>query len=281
MRFITSSNAILLALLLCGISIVESVPPATARSSQDVMIIARRRIPFRTGRRQSWRRVGGYSRSGACTNGAKDKEITAIIPPPQLQENRIDNKELLEKDIEVLDKTSSDHPIFFVNLPALPGTQAEFILQTDSTRQRQDTHQVNFKLTNKSGIVGIQLSENSPALQIGQRYPWSLSVICNPKDSTSNIIVKGWVERVKPGPVEQTIAPSLIKQGIWQDTLSAHALMLYKKPNDRPIVEDWASLMEEVGLPQFKESKVVQMVTAQSAITVPTKLPTSKPSPTP
>ena len=274
MSLITNPRAVLLALLLYGISIVESLPSATARSSQDIIIAQRRRIPFRVGFRPSWRRVGGYSRSGTCINGNKDKDITALVPPPQQEEQRIGNQQLSEKEVEVLDKTVSDRPAFFVNLPALPGTKAQFTLQTEKTRQ--DTHQVSFQLTDQPGIVGIQLSENSPALQIGQRYPWYLSVICNPKDRSSDIIMRGWVERVEPEAIEQTIVPSFIKQGIWQDTLSAHALQRYKNPKDATIAAEWANLMEEAGLPQFKQSNVVQMVTALPAQTAPIKIPTVK-----
>jgi len=38
------------------------------------------------------------------------------------------------------------------------------------------------------------------------------------------------------------------------------ALQRYQKPNDRAAADDWETLMQDAGLPQFKQTAIVQIV---------------------
>lgn len=55
----------------------------------------------------------------------------------------------------------------------------------------------------KPGIVGVTIpaaAGDHKSLEVSQRYQWSFSVICNPKDRSNNFAVTAYVERIKPQP---------------------------------------------------------------------------------
>jgi Domain of Unknown Function (DUF928) len=249
MRLLTSLQASSIAVLLCAISIAELIPPATALPSQGTLIAAsRRRLRFRVGVRPSRHRVGGYSRAALCSN---QQMLTALVPPPQSQEGVSDKA-------ATVDKTTAERPTFFVHLPALSPTTAQFTLQNEAGTEQ--LHSVKFKLTGKPGLVGITLPANAPALKVGQKYVWQVAVACDPEDASNTIVVSSWVERVKTAGSGGAAAADLAEQGIWQDSLALLALQRYQKPSDRAVAEDWAALLEDAGLAQFKQAAIVQMV---------------------
>lgn len=259
MRFPKSIQAASIALLLSVMTPPEALPkiasmvqPATAHSAQDVLLARspRRRLSFRVGVRPARSRVGGYSRSAAC---GSNQTLTALVPPPQQQEG-------LPKEQATVDKTAASHPTFFVHLPALPGKTVAFTLQNEAGTDK-DLHRTEFKLTDKPGVVGIALPQSVPALQIGQKYLWQVAIVCDPDDPASNIVVSGWVERVKsPTPAGNDPIATLAEQGIWQDAVTLLAMRRFQQPQDLSVAEDWAALMEDAGLPQFKQSEIVQIV---------------------
>jgi Domain of Unknown Function (DUF928) len=156
-----------------------------------------------------------------------------------------------------VDKTTAEHPTFFVHVPA--AAAAQFTLQTETPIK--EVYNVKFKLTGTPGIVGISLPSSLPALKIGQKYLWQMAVQCNPRDHSDDGVVIGWVERVQPpaaagGDKLNTLAEA----GIWQDTMAALALRRYEQPGDRTAAEDWANLMDDAKMPEFKDTKIVQIV---------------------
>ncbi len=248
MRLLTRLQASSIVALLCAISIAELVPPAVALPSHGTLVAAsRRRLRFRVGVRPSRHRVGGYSRAALCNN---QQTLTALVPPPQSQEG-------VPGNASTVDKTTTDRPTFFVHLPALAPTTAQFTLQNESGTE--ELHSVRFKVTGKPGIVGITLPAAAPALQVGQKYVWQVAVACDPEDVSNKIVVSSWVERVK-ATAAGAGAADLAEQGIWQDSLALLAVQRFQKPSDRAVAEDWAALLEDAGLSQFKQAAIVQMV---------------------
>ncbi|MDX2100076.1 MAG: DUF928 domain-containing protein [Leptolyngbyaceae cyanobacterium bins.59] len=223
----------------------------TSVSSSENLIARskRRRLRFRVGVRPSRYRLGGFSRAASC---GEQQSLTALVPPPQAQEG-------LPNEHATVDKTSNERPTFFVSLPSLPATTGQFTLQDEAGTKQ--LYNVKFQVTGKPGIVGIVLPNSSPALQVGQKYLWQVAVACEPDDPASNIIVSSWIERVNVPTVSgaDRIA-ALAEQGIWQDAVASLALERFQKPQDKEIAEDWASLMEDAGLPQFKQTAIVQLV---------------------
>lgn len=254
MRLFTGIQAISVALAIGAIVTVDFIDlaqPATALPTDGTLVAARRRrsITFRTGVRASRYRVGGFSRGGECGN---QQSITAVVPPPQVQEALSDKK-------AAVDKTAVARPTFFVSLPSLPAATAQFTLQDEAGRK--ELYNVGFKLTGKPGIVGVSLPESAPALQVGQKYFWQMAVACDPDQPTKLSIISSWVERVNPSTAatDDRIA-TLAAQGIWYDVVTMMALQRYQQPSDRAVAEDWATLMQDAGLPQFKQTAIVQLV---------------------
>jgi hypothetical protein len=158
-----------------------------------------------------------------------------------------------------VDKTTASHPTFFVYLPPLRPGNAQFTLQ-DETGSKE-LYTVNFKVTGKAGIVGISLPSSVPALQVGQKYFWQMAVACDPNQPAKLSIISSWVERVTlPTAANGDRLSTLAEQGIWYDVMTLVALQRYQKPDDRAVAEDWEALMQDAGLPQFKQAAIVQLV---------------------
>ncbi len=254
MRLLTGFKAIAAVLMMGAIvtiDLVELTQPASALPSEGTLVAQgrRRRLGFRTGVRASRFRVGGFSRGGEC---GSQQAITALVPPPQAQERLSDKK-------AAVDKTALARPTFFVALPALPSATAQFTLQDEAGRKQ--LHNVNFKLTGKAGIVGVTLPESAPALQVGQKYFWQMAVACDPDQPSKLSIISSWVERVPPpAAARDERITTLADQGIWYDVAALVGLQRFQQPSDRGLSEDWATLMQDAGLPQFKQTAIVQVV---------------------
>lgn len=254
MRLSKGLKVVSLALLLGTIATIDLIEPIAARpvsrATTGKTQIARRRLNFRVGVRPSRFRVGGFSRSASCGN----QPLTALVPPPQTQIATAGQKDVQDP----VDKTTLDRPTFFVHLAAHSAKTAQFTLQNEAGTEQ--LHNVKFNLTGKAGIVGIALPTSASALQVGQKYVWQLSVACDPEDATNMVVVSSWVERVQPTTTAADRLTALAEQGVWQDALSLVALRRFQQPGDRTAAEDWAMLMEDAGLPQFKQAEIVQMI---------------------
>lgn len=234
------------ALLLGAMTAGSPISSATATADQVTLIAqSRRRLNFRVGVRPSRSRIGAFSRSGCGEAGIP----TALVPPIR---DRASTTKV------AVDKTSADRPTFFVYLPALPTQTAQFTLQDEAGTELYTTE---FEVTDQAGIIGITLPEAAPALEIGQKYSWHVDVLCNPNMPSSLMTASSWVERVSP-PAKTARDPLFVlaQQGIWQELVTLLALRRYEKPGDRASAEDWAALMEDAGLPQFKQTKILQII---------------------
>lgn len=241
-------------LLLTTIAVVDGGTVAIAQSPSKPLsgLVAqrRRRLSFRVGVRPSQFRVGGFSRSGSCGNDRQP--LIALVPPPQSQETAATSR----SGQDPVDKTISDRPTFLVYAPYTTAKTAQFTLQNESGNQ--ELYNVKFQLTGKPGIVAIALPQTGPALQVGQKYVWQVSVACSADDLTNTVVISSWIERVPPLASHRIAA--LAEQGIWQDAAAQLALSRFQQPNERAIAEDWAALMDDAGLSRFKQTAIVQVV---------------------
>ncbi|PZV14103.1 MAG: hypothetical protein DCF22_09505 [Leptolyngbya sp.] len=239
-------KVISIAALFSAIALVDFAtliqPTSALPTGSNVMAAGRRRLSFRTGVRPSLYRVGGFSRGSECGN---QQTLTAVVPPSAQN--------------AAVDKTTATHPTFFVYLPSLPVGNAQFTLQDEAGGK--ELYNVNFKVTGKPGIVGISLPSSAPDLQVGQKYFWQMAVACDVNQPSKLSSISSWVERVAP-PVaaKDDRISTLAEQGIWYDVVTLVALQRYQKPDDRAAAEDWEALMQDAGLPQFKQSAIVQIV---------------------
>lgn len=264
--FISSYRITVAAILATGF-LGTSGLPATASSKltsinysvpspQELLIAGR--LGFKLNLRPSVYRIGGFTR-GSCS----PKDITVISPPIRPEEG------YPKPNVEsvAVDSTVSAHPTLFVNIPAeVSATTAELLVQNEAgDREIYDT---TFKLTGKPGIVGIRIPNTAPPLEVGQKYQWQFSVLCDPNDSTDRLSTSSWIERVSIDPtlasrIERATPREQLslyaEAGIWQDMLSTLGELLYSNPNDQSLVQDWTSLMQTVNLNNFATQPIVQI----------------------
>ncbi|HLP88487.1 MAG TPA: DUF928 domain-containing protein [Nostocaceae cyanobacterium] len=212
-------------------------------------------LPFKTlGGRATGNREGGAQR-GSCT---QDQAITALLPPtPQgIEETKM--------PVEV---TVSDHPTFFVNVPATNAKEALFVLRNDKDDVLLKEY---IKLNNtKSGIIAYKLPKSFKGLEVGQKYIWRFSLLCNRDDNSGNPRTSAWVQRIEPTAAVagqlQAAKDELDRfsvyasNGFWQDTLKTLTDLRAANPSDEIVQENWQSILDSVNLSSLVDQPVISL----------------------
>jgi len=191
---------------------------------------------------------GVRSVPSGCTSSSQ-LSLTALVP-----KNKIG-------------QTVSDYPTFFFYLPQTDAELAEFILEDQSGNQiyRQD-----LPIKNVSGVIGVSIPANTnvPPLEVGKKYTWIFSLVCDPEDRSSDLLETGIVRRVElsaeilrelenANPRQKTFIYA--ENGIWQDALSNLAAARRANPNDTDLPADWESLLDSVTLGEIAKEPIVEM----------------------
>jgi len=188
-------------------------------------------------------------------------DVTALMP-----ENKIG-------------RTVSDYPTFFfyLYLPKTPETEAEtqvqlaeFILTDESGKL---IYKQSLTISKLSGVIGVSIpaDKNVPPLEVGKKYTWTFTLICDPtqkEDSSGDKSESGVVGRVelsadilgeleKAEPRQKTFIYA--KNGIWQDALSTLAAARRANPNDPLLKSDWESLLDSVKLGQIAQEQILEI----------------------
>jgi hypothetical protein len=191
-------------------------------------------------------RQGGTHRGEACP---KDLSIIPLIP----------------KSHDGL--TLGESPTFFAYVSP-SATQVEFNLQANDQEGTQ-VYKTTFKV-DKPGIVEVSIpaiGDGKKSLEIGQRYEWSFSVVCDDKDPSGNYFVDGIVQRIEPqetlkndlaNPDPMTRAIAYAKNGIWYETLATLAQMRRLAPDDSGLRAEWTQLLQSQGLESIADQPLVQ-----------------------
>jgi hypothetical protein len=185
--------------------------------------------------------VGAGSRGDGCF---KTNELRSFQPPLVA---------LLPR--EQLGLTVRDRPVLFWQVASFPVKTAEFLLQNDGG---EDVYRTQLELPDGAGIISFQLPEDAPVLEVGRRYHWYLSIVCDPFNFSANPTVEGWIERVE---ADSTVAMALgqakdlrelpaiyASAGIWHDALTHLADLRCIAPRNLKVNLDWRSLLRSVGL---------------------------------
>jgi hypothetical protein len=164
-------------------------------------------------------------------------------------------------------QTVSDYPTFFFYLPQTDAELAEFILEDQSGNQiyRQD-----LPIKNVSGVIGVSIPANTnvPPLEVGKKYTWIFSLVCDPQDRSSDLLESGVVRRVELSAEilrELENADPRLKtfiyaqNGIWQEAVSNLAAARRANPNDPVFKSDWESLLGSVELGKIADEPIVEM----------------------
>ncbi len=182
--------------------------------------------------------TAGGGRRGGCVSGRIP--ITPLTP---------------SKDNSV--KTVSPQPEFFVYIPPTKAKFIQFILK-DDTGNEIDNQEI--PLTQNDGVMSINVGKKTN-LEIGKKYTWQISLICNPMTVNTSNYTKGSIERVT---LEENIKQELLanqdilkqaqiyaNNNIWQDTISLVASVQESQP------QQWQQLLTSVGLENLKQKKLI------------------------
>jgi len=186
-------------------------------------------------------REGGSVRGGLCP--ISPQRLTALLPSSSLG------------------LTVAARPSFFAYLPPTGGRPVELMLQD---AQGNVLHLSSFQ-TDKVGLVRVDLPSHAPELKVGETYRWYLSIICDPNDSSANLHVGGWVQRVAlTDNLRQQLAkipvgdrPYLYaRAGLWHETLASLMELRQAQPNNASLQADWASLLQIEGLDRVAQEPI-------------------------
>ncbi|MBH8577015.1 DUF928 domain-containing protein [Nostocaceae cyanobacterium CENA369] len=187
-------------------------------------------------------RRGGASRGENCS--LSNKSIKALLPASNIG------------------LTVEKYPTFFVYIPPTSSHIVEFELHEGN--KNQVVYKTRFIAPDSAGVISFSLPNNKTVepLQIGKNYRWFFTVICNPEDSSENLLVQGWVQRIQPSAIlvnqlqkaQLRDRPRIYAQaGIWHETLTTLADLRYSNPQDSSLVTDWKELLKSVGLSDVAE----------------------------
>ncbi len=224
--------------------IILSALPTQAQVKSEKMTTASRDIKslesqlefnFKTkepGEGEPEQTVGAGSRSSqGCTAPQNSQPLTLLVPPHQVA------------------LTVAERPIFLVYFPKTLAKQAELSLRDE---QGNGIYQTTFNLSDTPGILSIPLPATAPALEIGQKYQWSIAMICNPDDRLRDQVVDAWIQRTElPASLRQQLeTASILEQaslyaqnGIWYDTISTLAEFASQSENSTVAANVWEQLL--------------------------------------
>lgn len=187
-------------------------------------------------------RESSGTRGKACLTGTTP--VTALVP------DRRDKTGGL---------TVSGYPTFFFYVPATVAAQAELTLKDEAENKVYETA---FTIDgSRPGIVSIGMPAGSASkpLEIGKKYQWGFTLICDSNDNSGNPFVKGWIQRVElSADLKANLdkaqgrdkAELYAESGWWYDALTALAGLRVENPTDPALATDWKDLLNQVELRQ-------------------------------
>ncbi|HLP88125.1 MAG TPA: DUF928 domain-containing protein [Nostocaceae cyanobacterium] len=200
--------------------------------------------------RLSRNREGGVPAGAPCVN-----DISALLPP------RPKNLEVSKAPVE---PTLASHPTFFVDIPEKSPEQATFILrdENDEVLLKED-----IALKSVNGIVAYTLPKRFKGLEVGKKYIWRFSLLCNSDDLSGNPKISAWITRIVPstsifrklGAAKDDFDRLVIyaENGFWHETLKTLVDLRAAKPNDQIIVESWNNVLKSVDLDYLAKKPVI------------------------
>ncbi|MEG4044965.1 DUF928 domain-containing protein [Microcoleus sp. Pol17_C1] len=192
------------------------------------------------------RREGGGTRGLECPTATTT--LTALIPQ------------------STMGQTISAKPTFFYYLPVALDKTVQFELadERDKTLYKKSFRMV----TSRAGVVSVSLAsdDNSPALEVGKNYQWYFTIKCNPKNTTDDVLVSGWINRTALAPTVQTDldrSPDRTKlsifaqQRLWYEYLATLAQLRIESPSDASLAIKWSALLNSVELGKIAQEPLV------------------------
>lgn len=196
------------------------------------------------------------NRMGGGTRGPGDEEsclqsnasLTALVPASGIGE------------------TASPYPTVFWYMPQSSASEVEFVLRNT---KEEEIFSAKYTLaksaqrsaTNVPGIMSLSLPAfaNLSPLEVGQEYRWTVALVCNAIDRSSDITAEGGIRRVELNPtlaqsVQQATSLERValfanaRPKLWYETLGTLVELQRDYPNDADLKQAWNKLLNSVGL---------------------------------
>jgi hypothetical protein len=197
-------------------------------------------------------RQGGATRGGACASG--NKSLTALVPATNLG------------------MTTAEYPELYFYIPKTSAQAMELALLDENDHE---IYQTAIAPSRTPGVVKISFADlkDLPALKSQKKYHWYLSLVCDATDRSADVFVDGWIQRIEPEPIlanqlQRSTAKESVSlyavNGIWYDTVAALAQTRQSSPSNTLLANDWADLLESVGLEQIAREPFVECCTLRN-----------------
>lgn len=195
------------------------------------------------------RRDGG-SRNGSnsCVADTDNNNLVALIPD------------------QVVASNASASPKLFFYIPEVRESKTlEFVLRNEADELIHEA----FLTTSGKGIMSVEIptESNSSKLVAEQKYHWYLSMICNPRQRSRDVVVEGWMNQSSIDLATKqklnlansiTQAELYQKQGFWYDALTSLAQDNDLQQEDSVVRVKWAALLDSVGLGELSSEPFIE-----------------------
>lgn len=152
--------------------------------------------------------------------------------------------------------TSQSQPVLYWYLSSVaPAARYEFVLMAeDDYDPLVETALQDIK---SAGIQSIKLADHKVSLKPDVSYQWSVAVIMDSTQRSSNILSSGMIEYIKPAEGIMTRVKNAADEervgqyagaGLWYDALQSLDEMIASNPGDTRLQKMRASLLQQVGL---------------------------------
>ncbi len=162
--------------------------------------------------------------------------------------------------------TVAERPNFWFYLPKTSARQAILSIKEEGNNPHW---QQSINLKGETGIIGIKLSDDAPALEIGKNYQWAIILVCGNKPNPNDPFVTAWIKRVDESinnssqgerrrlpPTGLEKANVYAQKGIWYDALDI--LIAERKSSWDNWSELWMKYLQSAGLEQIANKPVVK-----------------------
>jgi Domain of Unknown Function (DUF928) len=153
--------------------------------------------------------------------------------------------------------TTQEHPTFWLNFPNGLADQVPLEMSLQTPQGKPIFKKIWNATPTPAGIVHMSLPQDAPALQLNQRYRWSISIYCDADNPDTPITVRGTIARTALSPTVNLTnftqlsaiekARLYAEQGIWYDALTT--LGMEKRTATQPAsLRAWDTLLQQAEL---------------------------------
>ncbi len=120
--------------------------------------------------------------------------------------------------------------------------------------------EINLNAPDSSGIQRVRLSDHGINLKRDEEYEWFVAVVFDSGNRSQDVISGGVIKRAEPS---KALLDKLEKadkherlyiyaeEGLWYDAMESISELIAANPEDRALLAQRASLLEQVGLPRI------------------------------